>query len=150
MTSNFTDTAASYATVATEALEAIRVAAALGMQMEAPAGTLVYDTYVHQKDGSASVPLGLFSSREAALNAAGEWILNEWWADEYMPWKNRCLGEVTSAGRSLQRVASNEEAHDYLNDMELWTNDHTPADVIAMVDDGKGKLRYTIRVVTIK
>ena len=62
-----------------DALDAIRVAVALGMPVPAPVGTHVFNAKMNVYEAARRrFSLGLYSTEEAALTAVRNWVVDEW------------------------------------------------------------------------
>jgi hypothetical protein len=110
-----------------DASDALATAAALGMNVPAPAGTYAYKLIVWYDD---DVPeeefIGLYATRNDTTNALANWILDRWKTRRYRPWLR-------------DRVQDNESKEQYLVDFAAWLNEQTTQGVIALWKDINGK-----------
>jgi len=102
-----------------EASEALATAAALGMNVPAPEGTVIYTVSTVRSWGNSArseTLTGAYLSEEDARNALAAWILEDWKEILYMPWESR-----TAWRRDVETFAENFNA---------WVASHTVDDVL--------------------
>jgi len=116
-----------------DAMEAIRVATAIGLTVVAPQGTVVYSAFLYATGEGHNVPLGVFSSREAAQARVSEYIVSEWFSEEYMPWADRSYGEDPT-----------DDPDTYITMMEEWVRNSTPEQVLEICSRSFSDVGYDI------
>jgi len=100
-----------------DAVEAVRVAAALGMTIPVPEGLSVFEVTLFYEDGEEQ-SLGLFSSNDAAQTAARNTIIKDWNYAWFNPEDKTFYSDEEMEQKEWEEI------------VERWLATHTSEDVI--------------------